>query len=31
VNSYGYSSLRNVMFGPYQGDDAQALYTAAQR
>jgi hypothetical protein len=29
VNSYGYSSLRNVMFGPYQGDDAQELFTTA--
>lgn len=30
VNSYGYSSLRNVMFGPYQGDVAQSLFSAAQ-
>jgi hypothetical protein len=29
VNSYGYANLRNVMFGPYQGDAAQSLYTAA--
>ena len=29
VNSYGYSSLRNVMFGPYQDDVAQELYTTA--
>jgi hypothetical protein len=26
VNSYGYNSLKNVMFGPYQGSVAQALY-----
>ena len=26
VNSYHYQSLKNVMFGPYQGDVAQALY-----
>ena len=30
VNSYGYSSIRNTMFGPYQGAVAQDLYTAAQ-
>ena len=30
VNSYTYGSLRNVMFGPYQGDTAQALYNTAQ-
>jgi len=29
VNSYGYPSLPNVMFGPYQGSVAQSLYTAA--
>jgi hypothetical protein len=29
VNSYGYSTLRNVMFGPYQGTVAQQLYTSA--
>ncbi len=29
VNSYGYSTLRNVMFGPYQGSVAQSLYTQA--
>lgn len=29
VNSYGYRSLQNVMFGPYQGAVAQDLYTAA--
>jgi hypothetical protein len=29
VNSYGYSTLRNVMFGPYQGSVAQRLYTQA--
>ena len=26
VNSYGYQSLKNVMFGPYQGSVAQSLY-----
>jgi V8-like Glu-specific endopeptidase len=26
VNSYGYNNLKNVMFGPYQGNVAQALY-----
>jgi hypothetical protein len=30
VNSYGYSSLKNVMFGPRQGSVAQDLYNAAQ-
>ena len=30
VNSYGYQSLKNVMFGPYQGNAAQTLYNAAQ-
>ncbi len=30
VNSYGYNSLKNVMFGPYQGSDAQALYNSAR-
>ena len=29
VNSYGYSNLRNVMFGPYQGNIAQQLFTTA--
>ncbi|HWM12212.1 MAG TPA: hypothetical protein VNO82_22830 [Solirubrobacteraceae bacterium] len=29
VNSYGYSTLPNVMFGPYQGSVAQGLYTQA--
>ncbi len=29
VNSYGYSTLPDVMFGPYQGSVAQSLYTAA--
>jgi hypothetical protein len=29
VNSYGYGSLRNVMFGPWQGEVAQELYTTA--
>lgn len=29
VNSYGYQSLKNVMFGPFQGDVAQELYTTA--
>jgi hypothetical protein len=29
INSYGYSSVRNVMFGPYQGSVAQSLYTTA--
>ena len=29
VNSYGYSNLRNVMFGPYQGDVAEQLFTTA--
>ncbi len=29
VNSYGYSNLRNVMFGPYQGSVAQQLFTTA--
>jgi hypothetical protein len=29
VNSYGYSTLPNVMFGPYQGSVAQSLYTQA--
>ena len=29
VNSYGYRSLRDVMFGPYQGSVAQSLYTQA--
>ena len=29
VTSYGYGNLRNVLFGPYQGDVAQQLYTSA--
>ena len=29
VNSYGYSNLRNVMFGPYQGTVAQQLFSTA--
>jgi hypothetical protein len=29
VNSYGYSMLPNVMFGPYQGSVSQSLYTQA--
>jgi hypothetical protein len=29
VNSYGYSTLPNVMFGPYQGTVSQSLYTQA--
>jgi V8-like Glu-specific endopeptidase len=29
VNSYGYSNLPGVMFGPYQGAVAQQLYTQA--
>lgn len=28
VNSYLYGSLKNTMFGPYQGSVAQAVYTA---
>ena len=28
VNSYGYSSLKNVMHGPYQGTVTQSLYNA---
>ena len=27
--SYGYTTLPNVMFGPYQGSVAQSLYTQA--
>jgi len=30
VNSYGYQSLKNVMFGPYQGTVAQSLFGTAQ-
>ena len=30
VVSYGYSSLRNVLFGPHLEAEAQSLYTAAQ-
>jgi V8-like Glu-specific endopeptidase len=26
VNSYGYTGIRNTMFGPYQGSVAQSLY-----
>jgi hypothetical protein len=29
VNSYGYLTLPNVMFGPYQGSAAESLYTQA--
>lgn len=29
VTSYGYQSLKNVLFGPYQGSVAQQLYTSA--
>ena len=29
VNSYGYTTLPNVMFGPYQGSVAQSLYAQA--
>ncbi|ADD41489.1 trypsin-like serine peptidase [Stackebrandtia nassauensis] len=29
VNSFGYKFLPNVMFGPYFGDDAKALYDKA--
>jgi hypothetical protein len=29
VNSYGYTTLPNVMFGPYQGAVSQSLYTQA--
>jgi hypothetical protein len=29
VTSYGYQTLKNVLFGPYQGDVAQQLYTSA--
>ncbi|MEU3446534.1 peptidase [Streptomyces thermolilacinus] len=30
VNSFGYTFLPNRMFGPYFGNDAQALYNTAQ-
>ena len=30
VVSYGYQSLKNVLFGPYQGNDAAALFNTAQ-
>lgn len=30
VVSYGYSSLKNVLFGPHQESEAQQLYSAAQ-
>ena len=29
VNSYGYAGVRNVMYGPYQGADAQTLFNTA--
>ena len=29
VTSYGYGNLRNVLFGPYQDEIAQQLYTSA--
>ena len=29
VNSYGYSTLPNVMFGPYEGSVSQSMYTQA--
>ena len=29
VNSYGYLTQPNVMYGPYQGSVAQQLYTSA--
>jgi hypothetical protein len=28
VNSYGYNSVKNTMFGPYQGNVAESLYTS---
>jgi hypothetical protein len=28
VNSYHYTSIKNTMFGPYQGPVAAALYAA---
>lgn len=31
VNSYGYASLKNVMFGPVFGVDAEAVYRAAEQ
>jgi V8-like Glu-specific endopeptidase len=31
VISYGYSSLKNVLFGPHQETEAQQLYATAQR
>lgn len=30
VTSYGYPNLKNVLFGPYQGDAAAQLFAAAQ-
>jgi hypothetical protein len=30
VTSYGYSNLRNVLFGPHLETEAQSLYSAAQ-
>ncbi len=31
VNSFGYDDMPNVMFGPYLGEKAQALFNTAQR
>jgi V8-like Glu-specific endopeptidase len=31
VNSYGYTRVKNVMYGPYQGSVAQSLYDTASR
>ena len=30
VNSFGYTSLRNYMWGPYFGSVAQSAYNTAQ-
>jgi hypothetical protein len=30
VNSYGYTARPDVMYGPYQGPEAQALFASAQ-
>jgi hypothetical protein len=30
VNSYGYSDQPGVMYGPYQGPEAQSLFASAQ-
>jgi hypothetical protein len=30
VVSYGYSNLKNVLFGPHQETEAQQLYATAQ-